>query len=127
MESFNTPDDGDVLQQDEESAKVDVIVKNVVRVDEMPTRSGGAITVSADDNGVRVLNRDDRRKVATIISLDQNILIGNSQSDVLNTAGGAEWPINVPLLITSADEWWAASAVVGATTKITVVNENWAN
>lgn len=125
-ETFNTPDEADVLQLDDDDIKaVAVKVENVVRVDEMPTRLGGMSTTEVGVTGGKIANGDATRKTLTLISRQQDIYLGHTQGDVNQNSGGCWWPVNTPFVTTSSDEIWA-SAVTDRTT-ISVITEQWAN
>lgn len=124
--SYDTPDDEEVLQIDYDDIDdaIAVKVENVVKVDEVPCRSGGTGKRTAPITGVKLFNRDERRKCATIISLDQDFYLGNKIGDVQNGSGACQWPALTPLLITSSDEWYAAG--VSGDANISFIIEQWA-
>jgi hypothetical protein len=115
---------GEILQEQDVYAKaIPVCMDEPVRSQELPSRAGACYTAGAvDTNGQKILGRDPRRKSATIIGLTQDILLGTTQA---NARAGARIPAVVPFVITSVDEYWAAS--VTATTDITVITEQWAD
>jgi hypothetical protein len=111
----------DVLPTRIPPAPVEVV--NVVRVDEMPARTGGVRTFTLTTTPQFVLGQDPRRKVARVIALTEGIVFARNQAGV--ELGGAEWPEAVELTLASSEEWWFAS--VTATTKLTVILEQWAD
>lgn len=124
-ETYASPDEEEILQEDVD-ANIEVVVAGVVRTQELPARIGAAKMWSAGTNGVQILTRDERRKSAIIVALDQDIKIGNGQNDVIgSTESGSVWPANVPLPIGSSDEWWVASYT--DSTRVTAVIEYWAH
>lgn len=124
--TFSTPTEDDVLQADEEPmSSVPVTVENVVRTDEMPTRSGGFYTIAlSTSDAQQVLKRDTRRRSALLLTLNSDFYVGNMRGDVLNNSGSARWPAGTPLVLTTADEVWCAAA--SNTDTMTVIVENWA-
>lgn len=128
--TYDTPDDDIVLQEDDVTVDaIKVKIEGTVQTDSLPSRSGGTFRRSADTNGIKLLNVDPRRKSATIISLDQDIYVGNVQGDVMAGPGtqaamGARWPVKTPLVLDDGDEWWIAS--VSETSEISVINRMWA-
>jgi hypothetical protein len=123
-DTFDTPPGDDVFQEDEgEGDRVPVIVENIVRVDEMPTAIGGMHRTIITTTAEKILNADARRKMVTLVSLDQDIYLAPSFSEA-NPSGAALWPANVPLVLQSSDELWAAS--FASTTTLTIIIENWA-
>ncbi len=123
-DTFNTPDGDEVFQEDEPPASVDVNVANVVRVDEMPTTSGGLTRRRVGNIGQRILNRDPRRKSATIIAANYDILLDHMAVDTSNSAAFL-WPVSVPFVYTDTDELWAACSSSGNQTDISVYDSHW--
>jgi hypothetical protein len=79
--------------------------------------------VSATD-AVRVGNRDPRRRVMRIVSIEDNMVYGTSQAQA-NAGTGVVWPKLVPLCVTHADEVWIRAATTPTT--VSVIVENWAS
>lgn len=115
---------GDILQEQDVYARaIPVCLDDPVRTQELPARAGACYTSGpVDINGQKILGRDPRRKSATIIGLTQDILIGTTQA---NARAGARIPAVVPFVISTTDEYWAAS--VTGTTDISVITEQWAD
>lgn len=124
-DGYNMPTNEEVYQAETPVAPtVPVEVQGPVQVDELPARSGGCFAVTASTAPLRLLGNDPRRKRAVVISIDQNIYIGNTSSQVLMPSGAALWPQDVALELQNSDEWWVAAA--SSTTTVTVIVENWA-
>lgn len=75
----------------------------------------------------KILSRDSKRKVATIISFDQDIYLGENIGDVQNSsgAGATRWPALTPLVVTGNNELYIASASTSESTNISIVLEVW--
>jgi hypothetical protein len=103
-----------------------VDVTNIVRVDQLPSRSGGMTSVRVGaTEPVKLLAGDPRRKSATIISLDADLFLGDFPGQVLPSVGDARarWPSSVPWVSERTDEVWATATVA---TNVTVIIEHWA-
>lgn len=120
---------GSVGEPSYEAVKVDVLEPEV--------GAGRTISVSTTTNAtVRILGADPNRKRAVVITLDEPIVVGNSQasaSDSRNatntagqSAGGSVWPINVPLPIKSRGEVWVA-ATSSTATRVSIWAESYAD
>lgn len=102
-----------------------VNVDGPVQVHELPSVSAGARSYSAvtATDPVRVGNKDPRRRVMRIVSIEENFVYGNTQSQAGST--GVVWPKLVPLEVTHGDEVWVRAAANTAT--VSVIVENWAS
>jgi len=104
---------------------VPVAVDGPVQVHQVPSVSAGARSWNLTaTEAQKVGSRDPRRRVARIVSIDQNFYYGSSQNEASGSTG-AQWPKLVPLEITHSEEIWVRSAT--STTVISVVNEQWAS
>lgn len=119
------PDRSELLQEEYDTPAIPVCIKDPVRTTELPSRFAGMRTVPQVTSGapVQLLFKDYRRKSATINALNANIILGGTQSQA--DLGGATWPANVPLVVTSYEEVWAKA--VSTTTDISVIIESWAD
>lgn len=116
------PSGADVEQYEEpELSTVPVDVQGPVRTQDLPSVTQGIGQVSLDTTGSRILAPDMRRKMATILSLDENMVLSHSQAGLVN---GATWLQNVPLVLGTADEVWAKSST--GTTELSIIIEGWA-
>lgn len=116
----------ELLQEDVETRfpPTPVEVVNVIRTEEMPSRTGGVFTYAVGTGGIRLIGADPRRKAFTVISYDQTFYIGKTQAAVDSPGpASAQWPAQVPLPMPSAEEWWVASST--ASTDISVIVEVW--
>ncbi len=119
----------EVLQEEPESWRIKAIVTNVegpVQVQLLPSVSGGSRSWSGvpATEAQRVANADPRRRSCTVMSLDQNIYVGNTKTEA-ESGYGVLWPKLVPLVLTHAEAVYVRSAT--ATTAVSVVVENWAS
>jgi len=103
-----------------------VNVDGPVQVHELPSVSAGSRSFSAVSatDAVRVGNRDPRRRVMRIVSIEDNMVYGTSQAQA-NAGTGVVWPKLVPLEVTHADEVWIRAATTPTT--VSVITENWAS
>lgn len=105
-----------------------VNVDGPVQVHELPSVSAGSRSftgVAATANSaVRVCNRDPRRRIARIVSIEENFIYGTTQAQA-DSGTGVVWPKLVPLEITHGDEVWVRAAANTAT--VSVIVENWAS
>jgi hypothetical protein len=124
---FDTPDVVEV-QQGEHTGGPDVPVPvevvGAVRVDELPTRSGGIFTRNVTTAGIRLIGDDPRRKLATVVPVDSDIRLGHTQAEAVMDGAGAVWPASVPFVYSSSDELWVAA--VAGDTAVSVIVEHWA-
>jgi hypothetical protein len=105
---------------------VPVVVTNIVRVDVLPSRSGGISSVPVGTvEPVKLLPNDPRRKSATIVSLDADLFLGDLPGQVVGAVGAsrARWPASVPWVSERTDEVWATAV---AASSVTVIVEHWA-
>lgn len=105
-----------------------VNVDGPVQVHELPSISAGSRSFSGvaatAGSAVKVCNRDARRRIARIVSIEENIVYGTSQAQA-DSGTGVIWPKLVPLEVTHGDEVWIRAAT--ATTTVSVIVENWAS
>ena len=100
--------------------------KKPIAIRELPTHTS-FVNRSIDETGQQVLSRDPHRKIATLISLTQDIYIGENPGDVQNTSGAGQtkWPALTPLVITGNNELYVAAASVSSVADISIVIEVW--
>jgi hypothetical protein len=114
---------------------VPVRVEGPTRVQSLPSRLGSARNVkilparsvsahNGGDNTFRV-NGDPRRRRCIVLSTDQTFYYGSVQ-EVVESGGGAIWPINVPLVIEHCEEFFLASTNAAGST-ISLIIEDWSN
>ena len=120
-EILQEPSNADVEQYEVTQLTVPVRVEGPVRTAELPSVTQGIGSDQLDTTGKLLLSADPRRKCATLLPLDQNIVLSHSQAGLAN---GATWPKLVPLVLTTADAVWAKSAT--STTEISLIIEGWA-
>jgi hypothetical protein len=119
----------DVVQAEENydpHAPINVSVCGPTEVRELPAVRAGYRTEQAVGTAVAVklLAFEPRRKSATILALDQDIYLSNSQAGAqAGASGAARIPAVVPYVIGHLDEVWACA--VSATTNISVLCEYW--
>lgn len=125
---FDTPDTDDVLDVDPDPFDVrpiPVTVEGEVRVANPGSRTGAVYTVVCPPGRASKLLADDpRRETATIVSADDDVLIGVEPGDVVGNPGAGVWPVQVPLTWRLSTELWAAGSTATAT--VTVIVEQWA-
>lgn len=120
---------GTVGEPSYEAVKVDVLEPEV--------GAGRTISVSTTLNSVqRILGTDPNRKRAVVMTLDEPIVVCNSQgsaSDSRNSsnaagqsAGGFVLPVNVPLPVKSRGEVWVA-ATSSTATRVSIWAESYAD
>jgi hypothetical protein len=83
------------------------------------SKANTVIVPTAAYNAVRVLGYDENRKTATILTLDQPVVVAVSQGQANDnrnygnaaglSAGGFVLPVNVPFVIQGASEVWVAA------------------
>lgn len=105
---------------------VPVSMKKPIAIRELPTHTS-FVNRSIDETGQQILSRDPHRKVATLISLTQDIYIGENPGDVQNVSGAGQtkWPALVPLVITGNNELYVASISSSSTADISIIIEIW--
>lgn len=127
VEPYNadTPAVGDVLQYETgmPDRPIPVEIQGSVRVDELPSRTGGIFSRTITTTTPYRLNENPRRKAVTIIAATADIRIGRTQADALNDGAGVQWPAAVPLVLQSADELWILA--VGGSTAVGFIVEDW--
>lgn len=124
-----TPDNDQVMQDERPPMPViPVRVEGPVRTAELPARGSGFTTVVVGTDGARILTADPRRKSTLLLPVDADIWLGDSQAQVrVPTTGdpiGGFWPAGTPCPLNTCDEVWASAS--SATTRITVISEQWA-
>lgn len=106
---------------------VPVRIEGPVRSQQLPAQTWAAKTIElTDDETIRVLNRDPRRKRAYLLSNDGATWIGASQAGTLNVGfrlpdGGLD---GLGLELTHSEEVWAVAD--GNTSNLRMVVEYWA-
>src|SRR5262245_10723935 len=123
---FDTPSVPEVLQaetgQPDQAIPVEVV--GPVRIDDLPSRSGGITSRQVTVTPVRaLLPNDPRRKTATILAVSGDIRLGHTQNEAMSAGAGATWPQSVPFLYTASDELWAAGLLT--TVEVSVIVEHW--
>lgn len=122
MTTDQEPSNAEVQQYEQPGPiVVPVTIEGPVRTQELPSVIQGIGAEHLDTAGKRILANDPRRKAATVISLDQDLILSHSQAGLVS---GAPWPKLVPLIFTTRDAVWASSAT--ATTRISIIIEGWA-
>lgn len=123
---FDTPHPVEVHQAETgmPDEAIPVAVVGSVRVDELPTRTGGIFTRNVDTTGTRLIGGEARRKLATVVAVDADIRLGHTQAEATMDGAGAIWPAAVPFVYSSSDELWVAA--VAADTAVSVIVEHWA-
>jgi hypothetical protein len=114
----------DQLMQDENprTPVVPVQIVGPVDVRELPSKAAAPRSVMAyAATATKVLSADARRKRATIMSFEQEIVFGSSQASAT-----ARWPKLIPLYWDSRGELWIKSNQAGSDTELTVLVEAWA-
>ena len=125
---YDTPtiDEAEQAETGYPDRAIPVEIVGSVRVDELPSRSGGMFTRTVGQTPTRsLLSANPLRKTATIISIDNDIRVGTTQGEALAAGSGAYWPAGVPLVITLSDDIWVGCAF-GTTATVSVVVEHWA-
>jgi hypothetical protein len=128
------PDDEDVLQSEppyhpSNDPPVCVTVDGPVRTQALPTKAGATLTKALTLTPQKVLQADHRRAKVTLVCVGaatENLLVALSQAAAQDASRMALWPVNVPLVISSDSEVWAAAAAVTGTPKLGVITELWA-
>jgi hypothetical protein len=129
-ESELQPDTAEVLQAEapEKLTAVPVCVEEVrapVRAQQLPRKGGSTQTRTVSTAAKRYLLADHWRGSVTIMSMDQNIMVGFSEAAAQDPEGAMSiWPKLVPLVVTATVEIWLAS--VAATTDVSLTAERWA-
>lgn len=118
------PELDEVLQEEPADTLLDVQVHGAVQVHHLPSRIGVSrqFTCGTTDP-VPLLGEDSRRRVAILVSVGQNMIVG--EKDRVKDGTAALWPANVPLPITHQQQVYALSAT--STTVVSVISENWAD
>ena len=124
MEDEATPDLDEVQQMPGLGIRVPVRLDQPVPVHILPSRSGAARSYDVDASTVLpLLGRDDRRRRAQIISIDQHIFVGDPEEVRAGTA--ALWPKQVPLTIEHTEPVYVRASA--STTRVSVIPEQWAD
>lgn len=119
-EIFDTPEDDEVYQSDDIGNAVPVEVKNVVRVDEMPTITAYSNKVLLAGSGAeKILNADPRRKKVILWAVPvgvgvDGIMAGGNQGEAQSFRGAFLYINNPGLLryeLTTCDEVWVRPCI----------------
>lgn len=118
----------DIVQAEEYDPHlpINVVVCGPTEVRELPAVRAGYRTEQGVGTAVaiKLLAFEPRRKSATILALDQDIYLSNSQAGAQSgAAGAARIPAVVPYVIGHLDEVWACA--VTSTTNISILCEYW--
>lgn len=121
------PDDGEVLQEEPETAlAVPVCITDTrgpLRVQVLPRKGGATFTKSVGTTAAQVLWADHRRARARLVSTSA-LLIAHTQASAQDASTMAAWPANVPYETNATVDVWVAAAAGTAT--VGVVTELWA-
>lgn len=105
-----------------------VNVDGPVQTHALPSVSAGSRSYSGvpatANSAVKVCNIDPRRRIARIVSIEENIIYGTTQAQA-DAGTGVVWPKLVVLEVTHSDEVWIRAAT--STTTVSVIVENWAS
>lgn len=101
--------------------------KTPIRAQVLPHKGGSTRTRNVPATaGTQVLRADHFRGLATLMSIDQNMLVTFTKG--LDPVGDAQywtlWPKLVPFPITACVDVWVAAAT--ATTNVSITTEDWA-
>lgn len=124
------PDTPEVLQEEPEyvmSVQGAVTVKGPVRTQALP-RKGGATrtrTVGAT-KAAHVLTPDHRRARVTLMSMDQEMLVGFSEAAIQDAASMTVWPKAVPFVCEATVDVYVQCAVDAEETRVSITTELWA-
>jgi hypothetical protein len=114
---YATPDTDELLGDEDGKLTVPVRVEGEVRVSPDPARVVSFRTYNAlTTESVKVLPDDVRRDTATIMAIDNDVLLGVNSGDATAT-----WPVGVPLVIRATGEVWVRA--IGGASLVTVVVE----
>lgn len=107
---------------------VPVDVQGTVPVHVVGSRAGVSRSrqIADTDGPVRILNADDRRRSATVITATQTVYIGNDQASVA-AASAALWPVGIPYHVTHGEEIWVSNPNAATSTIVSTLTENWAD
>lgn len=130
MEPDFQPDVNEVLQ-DEAVSTISAIpvcvdeIKTPVRTQPLP-RIGTPTTQTKTftATAVRVLPYNPRRASATVIAIDNDILVAFNTASKEDLSTMAYWPKSIPLILNHCSEVWIASAAT--TSKVSIITERWA-
>lgn len=116
------PDLPELQQRDSAPVVVPVRPDGPVETHELPSRTGAAFTTVLTTSMQHILGADLKRKV-TILLADQPWRYSH-----LRTGQGVRWPADVPLVLTHADEVYAAEhADASSSPNLSVLVEVWAD
>lgn len=88
-----------------------------------PESSWATVTVPQAGTGVRplqLLSNDNRRMRAIVLAIDQDVILANSEAELLMSGnqaapgGGGYLPKGIPLVIESAQDLWGIGATAAA-------------
>lgn len=126
------PDTGEVLQEEAphgyQAIPVCVSeVKTPVRVQPLPRKGASTRTRTVTDTkAVQVLEANPRRYSASLMSMDQEMLVAFSQAACQDPSTMAVWPKAVPFPITATVDVYVQCATTSQTTRVAIVTELWA-
>lgn len=117
----------EILQEDADALPIKAVpvsIEGPVQVQLIGSRVASMRTITVTANADQVLGKDLRRRRAVIITNDAEIYVGLDMQQT-NNEDAFLLPVDTPMEITHTDEVWAAT--VSATSKISVLVEQWAN
>jgi len=117
-EQFDATPTSELFDPESVPLAIPVRVEGSVRVEPEPGRTLTARQFLAPvaPDSVQVLFDDPRRASATLVALDNDLLLGVNRGDPI-----AQWPVGVPLVTAASGPLWVRA--VGAATNVTVVTE----
>jgi hypothetical protein len=129
MEPDFQPDVNEVLQDESYSTLTTVPVcveeiKTPVRTQSLPRIGPPTTATKTITTATRVLTSNPRRGSATIIAIDNDILVAFNSASKEDPSTMAHWPKGVPLILNHTSEVWIASASTSSI--VGIVTERWA-
>lgn len=118
------PDADELYGHEGEDTAVVVRHDGPIRTQLLTTRLGSSRTLTLDSalGSMRVLLGDPRRSRAVLLSIDQDMYVGASQTEA-DQGYGAYWPKLTQLVLNHQDEVWVRP--VTGTSKVSIINEQW--
>lgn len=113
----------DELQQDPVALPaVPVRVLDAVETYALPARYVQYATDLVGDAYVQVLPLNIKRARVTVLATGQPFTVSDT-----STGGGADWPINVPLVLANTRPLYVKSGTPGTPSRLTTIVEIWAD
>lgn len=115
----------DVQQLDEPESltEIPVCIDDPVDVHILPSRIGATHNYLVDTTVQPLLGEDLRRRRVVIISVDNNIYVGDRES--VENKSACIWPKAVPLVMEHCQEIYVATDT--GTSTVSLISENWAD